>query len=360
MGEKYAALFIRDTLGDEGNIPSVTGAPTYSPDIICYQNDILTPFEANSTYKKYICKTFLQNDINNIYIRVKNNASYAISGKVKAFYSPITVLYTPQYWTPLETASGDTVVDVVDITGESKDIPAETVGICEKAFVLDAVEDPTKHHCMMGIVTNEDGSFIDLPENFKNDNGLWEFLRNHPQIAYNNITIKMPDERVFSLPVQYGNYDETPRKYIFNMEIMEGVETLDGAKILVQSTNAANPFSFTYIVNKNESQYACEYTVNSQMFDYLNFAIVMPNYEQTKAAIHVKNYAVNEDGDKMKPDIVLDYDVENDTDTETGTQLGDFYVYLGMGLDHVEPEVYTDKKTTELPRLKVKQRAETK
>lgn len=202
MKEVYKGLFIRDTLGDMGTIPSVTGAPTYSPDIICYQHFVLSALDAEIQYNKYICKPFLQDNFNNIYMRVKNNGDHTIAGKVKAYYSPITLLYTPKYWTAITTLTGEEIVDVVDKTGDKVGIPAGEVGICEKAFYLDSVKEPLKHHCMMGIVTNEDGSFISLPEDFKNDNGLWEFLRNHPQIAYNNIEIIMPEKRVYAMPVQ--------------------------------------------------------------------------------------------------------------------------------------------------------------
>ena len=359
MKEVYKGLFIRDTLGDMGTIPSTTGAPTYSPDIICYQASILTPLDAEISYNKYICKPFLQDDVNNIYIRVKNNGDHAIAGKVKAFYSPITLLYTPKYWTPLTTIEGEEVLDVIDKSRNEAGIPAGEVGISKKAYFLDGVKEPTKHHCMMGIVSNEDGSFITLPEDFKNDNGLWEFLRNHPQIAYNNIEIIMPEKRVFSMPVQFGNFDDTPRNYIFNIEVLDGLESLEDAKIVVQSTNAENPFSFVQMIEKGVKKYGCEYTVKGRFFDYLDFSIVMPHYDTTKASLHIKNYAVNEDGDIMKPDIALDYVVDGEeSKEETATQLGDFFLYIGEGLEHVEPVRYSMRESKELPVLKVTQRAQ--
>lgn len=56
----------------------------------------------------------------------------------------------------------------------------------------------------------------------------------------------------------------------------------------------------------------------------------MPHYDTTKAALHIKNYAVNEDGDIMKPDIALDYVVDGvASKEETATQLGDFFLYIG-------------------------------
>ena len=68
------------------------------------------------------------------------------------------------------------------------------VGCSKSAFNLISVPDPNMHHCMMGLITSLDGSYIDLPESFPDgDNGLWKFLRNNPQIVYNNIVIEQPD-----------------------------------------------------------------------------------------------------------------------------------------------------------------------
>lgn len=97
----------------------------------------------------------------------------------------------------MELPGGGREVDLTSREGCASGVGAGEKCLCNKAFFLDSVKEPEKHHCMMGLVSNADGSFIELPEDFKNDNGLWEFLRMHPQIAYNNITIEMPEERIF-------------------------------------------------------------------------------------------------------------------------------------------------------------------
>lgn len=84
-------FLIRDTLKDDGTVPS-SETPTYSPDIICYQNNILTYSDAISSYQSYICKSFLQDSINLVYVRAKNNTGMETKGEVKAFYSPLTLL----------------------------------------------------------------------------------------------------------------------------------------------------------------------------------------------------------------------------------------------------------------------------
>lgn len=361
MKTKYNGLFVRDTLSDTGMIPSVDGAPTYSPDIICYQTSTLDVTDAAISYNKYICKDFMQDSYNNVYIRVKNNSDTALSGKVKAFYAPITLLYTPKYWTPITDINGNTELSVVSMAdGKPQDrVNAGDIGLCKNAFFLDKVEKPNKHHCMMGVVSDDNTGYPTLPEKFDGDNGLWKFLRNNPQIAYNNINIIKPDYHIFSMPVQYGNHDETTRKYILNIDVMEGLDTLAGTQIISQSTSAIKPFTYQETIQPDKFSYACEYTVDGTCYDYMNFSVIMPDYDKVKASLHIRNYAVNESGDIMTPDIALDYaaDVaDSQTNDLTATQLGDFFLYLGEGLDGVKPVVFYPHISEGLPRLEVTQR----
>lgn len=360
MAEEYKALFIRDTLEDQGTIPSVNGAPTYSPDIICYQSDLLSLRDASIAYDRYLCKEFLQGDVNNIFIRVKNNGDHTIEGKIKAFYAPLNLLYQPEKWKPLYTENGDSVISAVCEKAESG-VLAGKVGMGERAFRLNEVENPNLHHCMMGLVSNEDGSFIDLPKDFYNDNGLWQFLRNHPQIAYNNITIVQPQMRVFETPVQYGNYDETSRKYVLSIDVTDGLESLEGTEILIQSTNVRRPFSYKQVISAQTASYSCEYTVEGKVFDYFDFAVVMPNYSKVSALLHIKNYAINEPSDVMRPDVSVVYDLDNrgtngtdgDQPDGTGTMLGDFFICLGRNMDGVRAKRMVTRTLDALPVVRV-------
>ena len=354
--EYYNGIYIRDTLGDMGTIPSVTGSPTYSPDIICYQDTPLSLTDAQISYGKYICKPFKQD---NIYIRARNISNEPRTGKVRAYYAPINLLYTPKNWTALELLGGGREVDLTSREGCASGVGAGEKCLCNKAFFLDSVKEPEKHHCMMGLVSNADGSFIELPEDFKNDNGLWEFLRMHPQIAYNNITIEMPEERIFTMPVQYGNYDEEGRRYCLSVEVLNGLDTLAGASVIAQSTSTVNPFSFNEPFQEGRREYSFEYTVKSRCSDYMEFAVVMPDYDKVKAALHVRNLAVNTTGDTMEPEVAVRYarDVDDTRgEGKTATMLGDFFLYLGENLDEVRPIVYSKKNALELPSIHIARR----
>lgn len=175
MAHKYEGIFIRDNFEDQGTIPSAGTAPTYSPDVICYQNRLLSPMDAKTSYsrKPSICMPFLNEGTNNIYIRAKNNANKMMRGKAKAFCAPYNVLYIPPKWKPLTTISGETEVPLVaPVTGSNsytEDIPAGEVAVVLEPFELDKLANPKMHTCMMGLLTDTEEKYITLPTSFKGD-----------------------------------------------------------------------------------------------------------------------------------------------------------------------------------------------
>lgn len=334
MGQ-YKGLLIRANQSDIGIVPAV-GSPTYSPDIICYQQGILTPKDAASTYNKYICKSFLQDSVNNIYIRVKNCADATLAGKVKAYYAPLNMLYMPPRWSVMHS-NGQDEAELVDMSYSTlKDkssyqgIPSGEIGCSKSAFNLVSLADPNMHHCMMGLITSPDGSYITLPESFPDgDNGLWKFLCNNPQIAYNNIVIEQPYSHTIMKNVEIGNLDTSTRNYVMNVSITAGVETLKNSRMILQSTNQECPFAYEKTIDGMTTEYAFPDTPLPDSYcGVMNFALIMADYKGANAMIHVENFAVNKRDDEMKPDARVAYSSRT-REAETATMLGDFYIYLG-------------------------------
>lgn len=332
---QYKGLLIRDNQSDVGMVPSA-GSPTYSPDIICYQQGILTPKDAASTYNKYICKAFVQDSVNNIYIRVKNYADTTLAGKVKAYYAPLNMLYMPPRWTAMYS-NGQEEVELVDMSYSAlKDkssyqgIPSGEVGCSKAAFNLVSLADPNAHHCMMGLAASPDGSYITLPERFPDgDNGLWRFLSNNPQIAYNNIVIEQPYSHTIMKNVEIGNLDTSTRNYVMNVSIDAGVETLKNSRLILQSTNQDCPFSYQKTIDGTTTEYTFPDTSLPDSYcGTMNFALIMEDYKAAEAMIHVENFAVNKSDDEMTPGARIAFSSRT-RESETATMLGDFYIYLG-------------------------------
>ncbi|MDO4331323.1 MAG: hypothetical protein Q4C58_01405 [Eubacteriales bacterium] len=357
---KYNGIYIRDNFSDQGTIPSGGASPTYSPDVICYQNRLLSPIDAKVSYdrKPSINMPFLHGSTNNIYIRGKNIADTALKGKAKAFCAPYNVLYMPPRWQPLSTIAGDREVQLVaPVTGTNgftENIPSGEIAVVAEPFELDYLENPKMHTCIMGLLTNNDGeSYIDLPQSFSGDAQLWEFLRQNPQIAYNNIKVEELSGRISSHTIEFGNHDADSRKFILSIHVEEGAETLDNTKVLVQSPNAAAPFTYEFFMKGSEEYYSIPYVLGGKYSGHFNLAFTMPDYTKVHAAIHVSNLAVNIVTEDMIPDVSLAYQDAPQL-AETATSLGDCYIYLGMENDGNSKDCVSasGRNTCELPILR--------
>lgn len=202
---------IRRNQNDLGIVPLEGTPPTMSPDIICYQNGVLTYKEAVDSYSKYICKHFLQSFANLIYVRGRNNTDVEQNGEVKLYYSPLTLLYLPDKWMPMKTVSEKNIIELRQAMHEKAEPGA--VVLCSEAFILFDVENPKLHHCMLAMSRQKGEEWLKLPTSFNGDKGLWDFLRSHANIAYNNIVIEIGFSNHHSEVVMIGNHNDYEELY---------------------------------------------------------------------------------------------------------------------------------------------------
>ncbi len=95
----YNDLFVRDNFGDNGNEPVTDSYVSGSPDIIPYAQDTLTQSELISNYGPPLLNKAIQaNQLNNIYVRAKNNYNGASNGKIYLYYAPPNILINISSW----------------------------------------------------------------------------------------------------------------------------------------------------------------------------------------------------------------------------------------------------------------------
>lgn len=297
--EYYKGIFIRDYLKDQGEVPSAVVNPTCSPDIIPYQENLLTVDEAERTYDMSIALPIQQGMPNNIYVRAKNKADTSLTGKVRAYCAPLNVLYQPAKWSRLITLSGEDEVSFVcrdrsASGGVSQNIASGKVALTEKPFYLKEVKNPNQHHCLFALASNPDGSWLELESDFKNNEKLWKFLREHKQFANKNIVIVNPFSHTETQAVDFGNYDEVERKYNLIVKFTKGLETVEGARMLIQSADAACCFTKEYELKPDADSYSCEYTVPPRFFGSLNVSCIMPYPQQAECTYAVRNYLIED------------------------------------------------------------------
>lgn len=256
--EKEKTFLIRDTLADEGYVPS-SSSPTYSPDIICYQNSILTYTDACKSYNSYICKSFLQDSVNLVYVRAKNNTGIAQNGEVKAFYSPLTLLYLPDQWKKMYTQDGNEIVELCQ--AQTVEAEVDAIVLCKNPFLLMNVEDPNLHHCMMALSRTKGEEWLELPEKFDGDVGLWDFLKKHSNIAYNNIVIEQGFYRQHSELVMIGNHNTYSESYTIRVVLEKKekaqADTFGGCnigRIQILNTDINCPFDINIYPNPDSSE----------------------------------------------------------------------------------------------------------
>lgn len=289
MGNTYQGIYIRDTLKDTGEIPSVQ-TPTYSPDIICYQNNLLTSDLARETYDKYICMSFINHRVNNIFVRARNISDKTLQGKVKAYYASLNILYNPAKWTAMMTASNQNIVNLV--VDASRDVPPGSVAVVEEAFQLDYIGDSKQHYCMLAVCNNVDGSWIELPQSFSGDAELWRFLQQHPQMAYNNIVVEDAFYGYAAKNIQFGNYDNAAREFELRVTVTGGAESLKDCKMQLISTNAHCQFDIRFELDSPANVYAHRVKVPAHYDGVFTAVISAPNAQKRDFAFTVENMLV--------------------------------------------------------------------
>ncbi|MEG2568984.1 MAG: hypothetical protein RSA84_22535, partial [Acinetobacter sp.] len=299
MPTMFDGIYIRDTLRDTGTIPSIDLAPTYSPDIICYQQQTLSYLDAKKTYEQNICKQFKQDFPNNIYVRAKNLSSTAKTSKVRAYYASLNILFTPNQWKPMNTMNPSSGLepDLVYINGNTT-IPAGQIAICRDAFYLMEVENPLLHHCILAMCSTyntqtKTHSWPTPPTTFVNNQALWQFLRDEPRMAYNNIVIVQPTMQTVSKSVYYANNDDRERKFNVAISVTEGLDTLVGTKLMLQSTNVVNPFSVEQEIKAGQTNYSNEVILPAKFEGYFNFTCILGRSKAVKATLAVQNLLID-------------------------------------------------------------------
>lgn len=253
MAETDKVFHIRHSMyNDEGVVPSPDPHPSMSPDIICYQNSILTYKAAVDSYPDYICKHFIQNYVNLVYIRAKNRTGVAQKGEAKCYYSPFSLLHVPANWQPLYTASGALVVELSKFPDEI--VEPDEIALCSEAFALKQLTGAVnKHYCMMAITRKKNEDWLKLPEKFNGDWDLWAFLRLHANIAYNNLVVEDGFMNQYTELIQVGNHNTYDEEYAVRLTLGKGETFGSGnlGRIQLLSTEINAPFDLNIYPEKD-------------------------------------------------------------------------------------------------------------
>ncbi|HEU0055131.1 MAG TPA: hypothetical protein VFQ39_18220 [Longimicrobium sp.] len=244
----YQDVFVRDNFGDTGVIPS-TGVPYRSPDIIPYQEQLLTFTEAISSYPQHdIGLPFVQSGTNNIYVRAINDYPGVESGSVRLYYSQASLFLQPSQWVNNQvfTAAvtspptpGISEVPFVNQDGDTSFNPGDIL-LTQEAFSL-ASFPSNDHYCFIAVV-NTPNTTVTIPTSFTNNAAFVQWVQNTPAVAWRNVTKVPATPGAVTQTFVFGNSDSAAGEFLFQVE---GKHMPANTTVSVTCTDQGCPISQT-------------------------------------------------------------------------------------------------------------------
>ncbi len=178
-----ADVYIRDSLSDSGAEPYIGYPLCWSPDIIVRKSQVLNPQTAfaDMTVDPGSDNVEIGND-NYIYIRVHNKGTINSNIHVRVYYAPLTTTCSPDQWQ---------YIGQIDFY----DVPAGNHAVSD-ALVWEKAPDPgtVDHFCLIASIEGFRDPHPD-PTGISNPTQYMDFIRNHNNISYRNVTFEnvIPD-----------------------------------------------------------------------------------------------------------------------------------------------------------------------
>lgn len=198
---QYQDLFMRDTFADTGVTPIPDSGLSTSPDIIPYGESVLNV--ATAPYgPPLLDKPINANNVNNVYVRAKNLAPGASSGKVYVYWTPATLLTNVPSWSHhmLSNFNGNKYAN----------LSAETSGqvvFGDQPFYWTPGEG---HFCLLARVETL-ANPNPLPPPFSTWTEFVDWISTHANVAWHNVDVVAtlpPQGYQNSLVFQNGDYTQ--------------------------------------------------------------------------------------------------------------------------------------------------------
>ncbi|MCK9580813.1 MAG: hypothetical protein M0Q92_10250 [Methanoregula sp.] len=235
---QYNDLYVRDNFSDTGVTPS-QGDLCQSPDIIPYQNEVLTWDKASSSYPgPDIGKSIINNGINNIYVRSRNLNAAAGSGHATLYYTNYSLnLCQTNRWVQLQSAGLVKSLPFVDGSGKTT-ISPNGIAISNPSFLLTGLP-PGPHYCMIAVVQTTAHPVV-IPPSFASNSEFARWVQNNPAVGWRNISYAANTLTQLSRTTRFGNVNLQAANFVL---IITGRGFVTGTKINSQCTDTACPIN---------------------------------------------------------------------------------------------------------------------
>jgi len=185
MGTLYEDLFTRDNFNDDGTVPVPNSYVSASPDIIPYGTDTLTQQQLIDHYGPPLLHKDLQNNqVNNIYVRAKNNYNGSTSGQIYLYYAPANLLVNVSVWRSnrIHNANGTWGANVS---------AQQLAQICpgDQGFQFNPPTSLGRHFCLLSQTCTQMHPNPLPATDFTGWQGFVDWVRNNANVSWHNVNI---------------------------------------------------------------------------------------------------------------------------------------------------------------------------
>lgn len=241
----YDDIFIRDNFGDSGVVPS-TGTPYQSPDVIPYQDGILSWGEVIGTYATGpdLGRPIVNQGRNNIFVRAKNlRLSGAATGSAFLYYSKASLLLLPTQWTQVTTGAGEPSVEFLSRSSSTQINPGE-ICLGREAFLLTKLPAAGDHYCLIAVASTPLHPWT-VPPPFASNAEFARWVQNTPGVGWRNISI-VPNTLVQIVSsYEFGSKSANPAYYHFSVVSPSGHNFPTNTAVSVQCTDPGSPINWS-------------------------------------------------------------------------------------------------------------------
>lgn len=235
---QYQDIYMRDNLGDQGQVPNQTRIFWTSPDIIPYGTQ---PYPGNwqtffaSNWAQDVGQGLAPQSMNYIYVRGYNAYPGAESGSVQLYYANSSLLLQTDQWINnlLYTANN------VPTTAVSA-AAANQVVVGADAFQWTPPAQPTggAHYCLLALVGTDSNPPQVPTGNFSSDADFVNWILDNPSVVQRNISfVNYPPPPSWQQSQVFMNLDSTEEEYLFQADI----SPLPAGTVVSFSCSASGP-----------------------------------------------------------------------------------------------------------------------
>src|SRR5215469_16463584 len=208
----YNDLFMRDNFGDTGQQPTLDAYVSGSPDIIPYGQETLTQQQLINQYGPPLLDRTLQNNqINNVYVRAKNNYNGGSNGRIYLYYATGNLLVRVSQWrNNLIPNNNGQLYANVSATRQYQVAPGDQPFNFNPPTALGA------HFCLVTRVSTLLNANPLPAQDFTSWQAFVNWVRNNAWVAWHNVDIvnKLPPNG-YVASLAFENINSTPQFYGF-------------------------------------------------------------------------------------------------------------------------------------------------